>query len=158
MVEQKESSSRVNCTGLSTCTEKFPSSFVETSLVSPTGHHLLVDCREVPAETCLDDKRMLAEMAAAATEAGATVISQVRYHFGHNSPPGYTAVVLLDESHISAHAYAGTGQIAIDIFTCGSTSPTDIFKKLKTKLDLGKTNVCYIPRFASEFTISSSGR
>ena len=47
------------------------------------------------------------------------VISQVRYQFGHNSPPGFTAVVVLDESHCSCHTYADLGLIALDVFTCG---------------------------------------
>jgi S-adenosylmethionine/arginine decarboxylase-like enzyme len=37
---------------------------------------------------------------------------------GFLSPPGYTAVVLLDESHISVHCYADEGLIAFDCFTC----------------------------------------
>jgi S-adenosylmethionine decarboxylase len=67
------------------------------------GKHLLIDCRNVSRESCLDDKAMLSAMAKASEKAGASVISQVRYHFGHNSPPGFTGIVLLDESHCSAH-------------------------------------------------------
>ena len=70
------------------------------------GTHLLVDCCEVPHRICLDDQLILQALADAATEAGATVISQVRYRFGAESPPGCTAIVLLDESHCSAHTYA----------------------------------------------------
>lgn len=35
------------------------------------------------------------------------------------SPPGFTSVCLLDESHVSAHCYSEKGMLAIDVFTCG---------------------------------------
>jgi len=111
------------------------------------GKHLLVDCRHVPRAVCLDDGRMLHAMVRAATRAGATVISQVRYHFGHNSPPGFTAVVVLDESHCSAHTYADLGLIALDIFTCGRTDPNDVLRYLCEELDLGVISVRQVARF-----------
>jgi S-adenosylmethionine decarboxylase len=38
------------------------------------------------------------------------------------SPPGFTSVVLIDESHITAHCYSDRGWLAIDVFTCGKQS------------------------------------
>ena len=114
------------------------------------GKHLLIDCGNVSQEVCLDDRQMLDVMARAATRAGANVISQVRYHFGHNSPPGFTAVVLLDESHISAHCYADTGQIALDVFTCGTTNPRDVLDYILEEIDLGTVRFREIPRFGTE--------
>jgi S-adenosylmethionine/arginine decarboxylase-like enzyme len=35
------------------------------------------------------------------------------------SPPGFTAVCLVDESHVTAHCYSDRGWLAIDVFTCG---------------------------------------
>jgi S-adenosylmethionine decarboxylase len=95
---------------------------------------------------------MLDVMARAATKAGANVISQVRYHFGHNSPPGFTAVVLLDESHVSAHCYADTGQIALDVFTCGSTDPRDVLSFIREEIDLGEITIKEEPRFSMELS------
>lgn len=111
------------------------------------GTHLLVDCRNVSRDVCLDDAGMLAAMARAAQKAGANVISQVRYRFGHNSPPGFTAVVVLDESHCSAHTYADLGLIAIDIFTCGFTNPRDVLAHLREEIDLGDVEVREFARF-----------
>ena len=42
---------------------------------------------------------------------------------GSESPPGFAAVVLIDESHVSAHCYSDSGLLAIDIFTCGGSDP-----------------------------------
>ena len=42
---------------------------------------------------------------------------------GRESPPGFAAVVLIDESHVSAHCYSESGLLANDIFTCGDSDP-----------------------------------
>jgi len=114
------------------------------------GIHLLIDCRNVPRDVCLNDGLMLDAMARAACRAGASVISQVRYRFGHNSPPGFTAVVVLDESHCSAHTYADLGLIALDVFTCGGTDPHQVLDNLRQEIDLGDVTVREHPRFLLE--------
>jgi S-adenosylmethionine decarboxylase len=126
------------------------------------GTHVLIDCRDVRREVCLDDRRMLETMARSAERAGATVISQVRYRFGSDSPPGFTAVVVLDESHCSVHTYADFGLMAIDIFTCGTTDPHAILEHIRADIDLGETEVREIRRFGLDeppagARLSSSG-
>lgn len=111
------------------------------------GHHILIDCRNVPRDVCLDDGKMLDVMARSAAKAGMHVISQVRYHFGHNSAPGFTCVCLLDESHVSAHTYADLGLIALDVFTCGKTDPARILDFMREELDLGDVTMKTLPRF-----------
>lgn len=51
------------------------------------------------------------------------VHSHVAQFDGRESPPGFAAVVLIDESHVSAHCYSESGLLAIDIFTCGENDP-----------------------------------
>jgi S-adenosylmethionine decarboxylase len=114
------------------------------------GRHILIDCSNVPYEVCSDDQLVLNAMAKAAERAGATVISQVRYRFGHNSAPGFTAVVLLDESHCSAHSYADEGLLAMDIFTCGTTDPHDVLRELRKEIDLGDITIKECSRFPIE--------
>lgn len=111
------------------------------------GNHLIIDCTDVPREICNNDKLVLRTMADAAERAGANVISQVRYRFGLDSPPGFASVVLLDESHISAHCYSEDRIIAFDVFTCGSTNPELVWKYICEKLDLGDCSVMKIQRF-----------
>lgn len=113
------------------------------------GQHLLIDCRNVPRDVCLDDAKMLDAMARAATKAGMHVISQVRYRFGHDSAPGFTCVCLLDESHVSAHTYADLGLVALDVFTCGTTDPVMILELMQRELDLGAVAVRRLPRFVA---------
>lgn len=111
------------------------------------GKHLLVDCRNVSRDVCLNDKLVLKAMAGAAERAGATVISQVRYKFGTDSPPGFAAVIMLDESHCSAHSYADLGLIAMDLFTCGHTDPNNVLRYILETVDLGDVTVREFGRF-----------
>ena len=50
------------------------------------------------------------------------------------SPPGFTAVALLDESHVTAHCYSTTGQLAVDVFTCGVHDPRPIADDLRAAI------------------------
>lgn len=112
------------------------------------GSHLLIDCNSVPISVCGDDKLVMNTLAAAAEEAGATVISQMRYKFdGVKSPNGFAIVIMLDESHLSAHSYSDEGRMAMDIFTCGSTDPQSVFDIISKNIDLGTFHVRRIPRF-----------
>ena len=43
-------------------------------------------------------------------------------------------MVLIDESHITAHCYADRGLLAIDCFTCGKTNPDHIADVLHERL------------------------
>jgi S-adenosylmethionine decarboxylase len=111
------------------------------------GQHLLIDCSEVPRSLCLNDQLLLESMADAARSAGATVISQIRYQFGNNSPAGCTAIVMLDESHCSVHTYADLGLLALDVFTCGDTDPNEIWENLQGILGIKKAHLRMVPRF-----------
>jgi len=112
------------------------------------GKHLIVDCTNVPMETCLNDKMLMEVMAEAAWAANANIISTSRYRFGHNSPPGCTVFIMLDESHISAHTYAEEGKVAIDVFTCGSrVSSEEILETILNKLKIENYNVKSLDRF-----------
>lgn len=51
-----------------------------------------------------------------------------------DTPAGFTAVLLLDESHFTAHAYTDLGLLAIDIFTCGETEINDVVNYFYLKL------------------------
>ncbi len=88
-------------------------------------------------------------LAEAATLAGSTVISQIRYKFGDDSPPGCTAIVMLDESHCSVHTYADLGLMAFDMFTCGTTEPRDVWAHVQGRLGLESADVREVVRFGA---------
>jgi S-adenosylmethionine decarboxylase len=113
---------------------------------------VLLDFSGVPRKVCEDDAFLLDLIRKASIESGATVINSCRYRFGHNSPSGCTAFVMLDESHVSVHTYAESGLVAADVFTCGSTSEekTDfIVARIKSALPHADVRDVRIPRFAA---------
>ena len=111
------------------------------------GTHIMLDCCDVPSELCLDDRRLLEVVVNAALAGGATIINTSRYRFGHDSPPGCTVFILMDESHVSLHTYADEGKIAIDVFSCGHTDAQVIVEQLKTRLGLTNCTERTIERF-----------
>ena len=54
---------------------------------------------------------------------------------------GFTSVILLDESHITAHAYTQQGLLALDVFTCGKTDPKVISDFIKCGLQIKYQNI-----------------
>jgi S-adenosylmethionine decarboxylase len=119
------------------------------------GKHLLIDCYHVPSGLCVNDRLLLETLAEGAREGGATVISQIRYQFGNNSPAGCAAIVMLDESHCSAHTYADLGLIALDIFTCGNTDTMRVWEYISEKLALTDYSINELNRFETQTTGTS---
>ena len=62
------------------------------------------------------------------------VHSHIEIFDGSKSPPGFAAVVLLDESHLTAHCYSDKGWLSIDCFTCGSTDTASIIDTIDNAL------------------------
>ena len=63
-----------------------------------------------------------------------TIVHKKLCILGDTSPPGFTAILLLDESHCSAHCYSDRGWLAIDAFTCGNTNPVPILDYIKNEI------------------------
>lgn len=99
------------------------------------GQHILLDYTHWSYSGEDDAQAMLEILLQAARTAGARVVHTCCERFdGSVSPPGFTAVVLLDESHISAHCYSTRGLVAIDVFTCGDTDALAIVKLIQVGL------------------------
>jgi len=112
------------------------------------GLHIIIDCRGLPFELCIDDKKLYEVLLRIAAEEGANVISTARYRFGYASPPGCTVFLMLDESHISLHTYAAEGKMAIDIFTCGDrVDGKKIFNAFKSEIGIKDYELKLIDRF-----------
>lgn len=50
------------------------------------------------------------------------------------SPPGFCAVILVDESHVTAHSYSDLGILCIDCFSCGPTNVLELTKDILNEL------------------------
>ena len=99
------------------------------------GKHIFLDYTEFFPSSPFDGNHMLELMKTAVERSDAKEVhAHVEIFDGSISPPGFAAVVLLDESHVSAHCYSDRGLLAIDAFTCGGTDPTSIVEDLKQAL------------------------
>ena len=99
------------------------------------GKHIFLDCTEFFPASSFNGHDMLELMQKAVGKSDAREVhAYVEIFDGSTSPPGFAAVVLLDESHVSAHCYSDRGLLAIDAFTCGGTEPTSIVEELKQAL------------------------
>ena len=88
------------------------------------GGHVVLDYTSYSPPVDDDGEWMLQILRDCVRRAG---IREVHAHVaqfdGSESPRGFAAVVLIDESHVSAHCYSESGLLAIDIFTCGGSDP-----------------------------------
>ena len=119
------------------------------------GRHVLLDYVGYSSPVPDDGKWMLAVMREAVQESG---IREVHSHVvsfdGVESPPGFAAVVLIDESHVTAHCYSDSGLLAIDVFTCGKDSPEGVADYINSSLEAEAEGIRLIsresvPRFIS---------
>lgn len=114
------------------------------------GTHIILDCYDVPRDVCMDDKLLLEAAVQSAASAKATIINTMRYQFGHDSPPGCSVIIMLDESHISIHTYADQRMMAIDVFTCGKIISDQAILSLKESLSLNNCIEHRLNRFVTE--------
>jgi S-adenosylmethionine decarboxylase len=88
------------------------------------GSHIFLDYLNYSSPSKDEGAWMLSLMRSCVEEAGIREVhSHVEDFDGSVSPAGFAAVVLIDESHVTAHCYSDEGMLAIDVFTCGSHDP-----------------------------------
>ncbi|MBL6885286.1 MAG: S-adenosylmethionine decarboxylase [Candidatus Poseidoniaceae archaeon] len=91
------------------------------------GAHVFLDYTGYVPQQENDGAWMLTLMEQAVEECKIrNVHSHVEQFDGSVSPLGFAAVVLLDESHVSAHCYSEKGWLAVDCFTCGGSNPNEL--------------------------------
>lgn len=119
------------------------------------GKHIFLDYTEFFPSSPFDGNHMLELMKTAVEQSDAKEVhAHVEIFDGSISPPGFAAVVLLDESHVSAHCYSDRGLLAIDAFTCGGTDPTSIVEDLKQALiDLSPKTVLMQEKSVDRFML-----
>ena len=91
------------------------------------GQHVVLDLSGYASPGPDEATWVLSVLEDAVARSGArNVHAHAEVFDGILSPPGFAAVVLLDERHLSAHCYADRGWLAIDCFTCGGTDAQGI--------------------------------
>ncbi len=104
----------------------------EMVTIESRGVHIFMDYINYNSPVINDGKWMLKALRSCVKKAGVKEVhSHVVEFDGKESPPGFAAVVLVDESHVTAHCYSEIGLLAIDVFTCGKNDPKIIVDELK---------------------------
>ena len=99
------------------------------------GMHVLLDYVGYSPPVEDDGAWTLQVLRESVHEAGVREVhSHVEAFDGGVSPPGFAAVVLIDESHVSAHCYSERGLLAIDVFTFGEHDPGPIADSIHASL------------------------
>ena len=99
------------------------------------GSHVLLDYRNYSTTEDNDGRWMLHLIRECVRESGIREVhSHVEIFDGGLSPPGFAAVVLIDESHVTAHCYSEIGLLAIDVFTCGDHNPDGVAELIHERL------------------------
>lgn len=111
------------------------------------GSHIFLDYTGYLPIGDDDGLWMLQIMRDAVTNSEAKEVhSHVEQFDGITSPPGFAAVVLLDESHVTAHCYSEKGWLAIDCFTCGQCDPNTIVDQIHMALERVMPNLKLIKK------------
>lgn len=104
-------------------------------MMNAHGTHIFLDFTGYEAQVEEDGAWMLELLERAVAQSDArNVHANVVQFDGTVSPVGFAAVVLLDESHVSAHCYSDQGWLAVDCFTCGGTNPAVIADYIQDEL------------------------
>ena len=90
------------------------------------GNHLIADLWGII--NSFETQEILDVFVDACKDAGATVLFSHCHPFGENA--GTTGVIVLAESHLSWHHYPEVNMISIDIFMCGSASPSKALPRI----------------------------
>jgi S-adenosylmethionine decarboxylase len=85
--------------------------------------HLIIDIET--SQNLIDSSLVVPELEMGAEACGATVLQSFSHSFGERS--GYTAFIMLAESHISIHTWPELNYAALDVFMCGACNPHKIF-------------------------------
>lgn len=88
----------------------------------PLAWHAIADlfgCEPSLLKRREDGERLVRE---AAEQAGLQPVSVISHQF---EPEGYTAVVLLTESHLSLHTWPECGSALIDVCSCGELTAVE---------------------------------
>jgi S-adenosylmethionine decarboxylase len=86
----------------------------QTSQFTPTIDHWVLQLHGVPEERINHPKRLQALLNRVVDRLDLTRVSQHSHYF----QPGVSTVIILSESHLSAHTWPEYGYMHVDIVTC----------------------------------------
>ncbi|MGA2916636.1 MAG: adenosylmethionine decarboxylase [Sedimentisphaerales bacterium] len=88
------------------------------------GRHFIANYINCDHTSLCSKNGLIAALKEAVAASGATLIKSINHSF---TPSGFTALLLLSESHASIHTYPQFDSCFIDLFTCGQICVAEKF-------------------------------
>ncbi len=107
------------------------------------GDHLFGEIGGLPIDV-LNDVTLLRRVLEQAIPKGRATLRQIVHE--KFEPHGVTMIAVLSESHASFHTFPETGDMFVDVFTCGHCDPEAIFKDMVAQLNPGYSTFKQIVR------------
>lgn len=93
------------------------------------GYHLVLDGYNCNKDRLSDKERIVNFINKLVISLGMTKLSPIEVYFttgnDKKDPGGYSAFVVIMESHIALHTFIGTGFITADVYTCADSLPAE---------------------------------
>lgn len=102
------------------------------------GNHILAELYCVETQALNNIKLLIKTLKTGINRAQATCVKTFIHRF---KPYGFTIISVLQESHVSIHAYPERNAVFFDAFTCGKSQPIEILKEVTAFLKPQKTVV-----------------
>lgn len=109
------------------------------------GGHIVADLTGIDAPQLRDPAPMMKWLRRGLDDAGYNRLDEIIHRF-EGGGNGFTAVILLAESHAALHTYPERGYLALDVFGCGSADPRKVVESLIQELDPACSRVRTIER------------
>ena len=113
--------------------------------LEPVGQHVIADLTRISAEALGNGALIMRVLKEALSQQGFHCLKSIEHYFVKGGG-GWTALIILAESHAAVHTYPERGYLALDIFACGSIDPTCVVDALVTKLGAEAVDVRKLSR------------
>ena len=108
------------------------------------GKHAIIDLSGCNPELIGNNAFIQETLYHAAQIANITIVGELERHF---EPTGYTAILLLEESHLSIHTWPEYNYISVDLYSCNLDTDFEAVKNfLVTRLGAEKAIFTLIDR------------
>ena len=112
--------------------------------MQPLGYQYLIDLQGCNVERITDTEFVRGALLRAASEAGATIITDVFHQF---NPYGVSGVVIIAESHVAIHTWPEHGFASVDFFSCSDAmSGQALHLRLSKEFQAKSSNIQVIKR------------
>ena len=94
------------------------------------GKHAIIDLSGCDTDIMRNRASILDILNQAAQIANVTVVGEIDHYF---SPEGYSAVLILEESHLSIHTWPEYNHVSLDLYSCNLETDFDAVETFLAK-------------------------